>query len=102
MLWSSDPTKLEPSICTSTRTTAGTENEVVNTWFVNEPTITDTGAQSHWEAELKKASEFVENAISVLIVAGAGIGVDSGLPDYRGPNGFWRGNPWLKHKLTVF
>ena len=25
--------------------------------------------------------------------AGAGMGVDSGLPDYRGPEGFWRAYP---------
>ena len=28
----------------------------------------------------------------LLIVAGAGMGIDSGLPDYRGPNGLWN-NP---------
>jgi len=26
----------------------------------------------------------------LVIAAGAGMGVDSGLPDFRGPEGFWR------------
>jgi NAD-dependent SIR2 family protein deacetylase len=29
----------------------------------------------------------------VLVCAGAGMGVDSGLPDFRGPEGFWRAYP---------
>lgn len=47
---------------------------------------------AQWKEQLKKAASYVKDATALLIVAGAGIGVDSGLPDYRGPNGFWRGN----------
>lgn len=37
----------------------------------------------------------------VIITAGAGMGVDSGLPDFRGPNGFWKTyKPFKKHLLT--
>jgi len=32
-------------------------------------------------------------ADALLIGAGAGMGVDSGLPDFRGPQGFWRAYP---------
>ena len=28
-----------------------------------------------------------------MVAAGAGMGVDSGLPDFRGPEGFWRAYP---------
>lgn len=38
----------------------------------------------------------------VLITAGAGIGVDSGLPDFRGTEGFWREYPLLKNKNISF
>ena len=31
----------------------------------------------------------------LLVAAGAGIGVDSGLPDFRGTEGFWRAYPPL-------
>lgn len=41
--------------------------------------------------ELDEAAAIIDEATAVLIVAGAGIGVDSGLPDYRGPTGFWKG-----------
>jgi NAD-dependent SIR2 family protein deacetylase len=32
-------------------------------------------------------------ADALLVCAGAGMGVDSGLPDFRGPEGFWRAYP---------
>jgi NAD-dependent SIR2 family protein deacetylase len=33
---------------------------------------------------------------AVLITAGAGIGIDSGLPDFRGNTGFWEAYPYFK------
>ncbi len=42
---------------------------------------------------LDKAAEALVNADAVLITAGAGIGVDSGLPDFRGNEGFWKAYP---------
>lgn len=33
----------------------------------------------------------------LLITAGAGMVVDSGLPDFRGTEGFWRAYPALRH-----
>nr|WP_254210043.1 Sir2 family NAD-dependent protein deacetylase [Burkholderia multivorans] len=33
----------------------------------------------------------------MLVTAGAGMGVDSGLPDFRGKEGFWRVYPALRH-----
>ncbi|GEL17443.1 NAD-dependent protein deacetylase [Pseudonocardia asaccharolytica DSM 44247 = NBRC 16224] len=35
----------------------------------------------------------LRGADALLICAGAGMGVDSGLPDFRGPEGFWRAYP---------
>lgn len=43
-----------------------------------------------------KAKEVIKQADSVLITAGAGMGVDSGLPDFRGKEGFWRAYPYAK------
>lgn len=40
----------------------------------------------------RAAAAFVQ-ADAVLITAGAGMGVDSGLPDFRGNQGFWKAYP---------
>jgi len=39
------------------------------------------------------AAEAVAAAEALVICAGAGMGVDSGLPDFRGDEGFWRAYP---------
>lgn len=38
--------------------------------------------------KLKKAAEVVANSNFLMFTAGAGIGTDSGLPDFRGKEGF--------------
>lgn len=38
----------------------------------------------------------------LLITAGAGMGVDSGLPDFRGDNGFWNAYPALERSGIEF
>ncbi|WP_434421672.1 SIR2 family NAD-dependent protein deacylase [Nannocystis pusilla] len=40
-----------------------------------------------------RAAAAVRSADALMICAGAGMGVDSGLPDFRGPEGFWRAYP---------
>lgn len=40
-----------------------------------------------------RAAAAISAADAILITAGAGMGVDSGLPDFRGPEGFWRAYP---------
>ena len=44
----------------------------------------------------KKAADFIRAADAILITAGAGIGVDSGLPDFRGNQGFWKAYPFAR------
>jgi NAD-dependent SIR2 family protein deacetylase len=44
---------------------------------------------------LAAAAEALSKADALLITAGAGMGVDSGLPDFRGNEGFWRAYPPL-------
>lgn len=43
--------------------------------------------------EIEKAAAVLTAAKTLVITAGAGMGVDSGLPDFRGPQGFWRAYP---------
>ncbi len=42
---------------------------------------------------LSRAAEAVRRASALVLTAGAGMGVDSGLPDFRGNEGFWRAYP---------
>jgi len=42
---------------------------------------------------LSQAAEVMSSADAMVIGAGAGMSVDSGLPDFRGPQGFWRAYP---------
>jgi NAD-dependent SIR2 family protein deacetylase len=50
--------------------------------------------------QLEQAAHAVASADALLIAAGAGMGVDSGLPDFRGDHGFWRAYPPY-HKLGL-
>jgi NAD-dependent SIR2 family protein deacetylase len=45
------------------------------------------------EAAIDRAAQAVAQAEALLIGAGAGMGVDSGLPDFRGSKGFWQAYP---------
>lgn len=50
---------------------------------------------SDLQAGYAAAAALIEQADALVIAAGAGIGVDSGLPDFRGAEGFWRAYPAL-------
>lgn len=43
--------------------------------------------------KITQAAELIDAADALFIGAGAGMGVDSGLPDFRGDQGFWRAYP---------
>ena len=45
------------------------------------------------EEKVRAAAEAIARAHGLLVTAGAGMGVDSGLPDFRGPEGFWSAYP---------
>jgi len=45
------------------------------------------------DAKVRPAAEVIKAADALLVTAGAGMGVDSGLPDFRGAQGFWRAYP---------
>jgi len=47
-----------------------------------------------------KARKTIDDAEVILITAGAGMGVDSGLPDFRGNDGFWKAYPVIQ-KLGI-
>ncbi len=45
------------------------------------------------DEKVREATAAIKAADALLITAGAGMGVDSGLPDFRGQQGFWRAYP---------
>lgn len=47
------------------------------------------------DQDIQRAAQLLQDADALLITAGAGMGVDSGLPDFRGPEGFWGAYPAL-------
>ncbi|MFM0140373.1 SIR2 family NAD-dependent protein deacylase [Caballeronia grimmiae] len=49
------------------------------------------------DEKLQTAARWLMEADGMLVTAGAGMGVDSGLPDFRGDQGFWRAYPALQH-----
>lgn len=51
--------------------------------------------QRRHEVAAQKAAMLLSEADSLIITAGAGMGIDSGLPDFRGPGGFWGVYPAL-------
>src|SRR3970040_724524 len=46
-----------------------------------------------------QVKSWVEEAERVVVLTGAGISTDSGIPDFRGPQGLWTKNP-LAEKMS--
>lgn len=51
--------------------------------------------QNYW-----RAAEAIKKADAIIVTSGAGMGVDSGLPDFRGNEGFWNSYPAYR-KLNI-
>ncbi len=54
------------------------------------------------EENLQKAKQLLEKCDAIFVTAGAGMGVDSGLPDFRGVEGFWNAYPKAKELGLAF
>src|SRR3954468_6059087 len=44
-------------------------------------------------SEIKQVRELVDGARRIVVLTGAGISTESGIPDFRGPQGLWTKNP---------
>jgi NAD-dependent deacetylase len=50
---------------------------------------------------LSEARELIDRARRVVVLTGAGISTDSGIPDFRGPQGVWTLNPKAEHMSDI-
>lgn len=62
----------------------------------------DPGSETVDASEVERAASLIEQADALIVAAGAGMGVDSGLPDFRGKDGFWRAYPALRDAQIDF
>jgi NAD-dependent SIR2 family protein deacetylase len=51
---------------------------------------------------ITQAAEKLSKCKMILIGAGAGMGKDSGLPDFRGNDGFWNNYPPYRNKFNFY
>jgi len=59
------------------------------------------GSVSRVDARIGEARRLVERAERVVVLTGAGISTDSGIPDFRGPNGVWTKDPEAEKLATL-
>lgn len=52
--------------------------------------------------DIEHAADLISQADTLVVAAGAGMGVDSGLPDFRGTDGFWNAHPALGRERIEF
>ena len=51
--------------------------------------------------EVGDARRLIDDAQQVVVLTGAGISTDSGIPDFRGPQGVWTKNPGAEKTATL-
>ena len=52
-------------------------------------------------SDIEQARTLIDEAHRVTVLTGAGISTDSGIPDFRGPQGVWTKNPGAERKATL-
>jgi NAD-dependent protein deacetylase/lipoamidase len=51
--------------------------------------------------ELNEIARWVTSASKIVVLTGAGISTESGIPDFRGPNGVWTRNPGAERLASL-
>jgi len=51
--------------------------------------------------DLERVTRLVDEASAITVLTGAGISTDSGIPDFRGPNGVWTKDPSAEKRATL-
>ena len=65
--------------------------------------VGETGAMDVdvFNDEIRLVAGWVAAAERIVVLTGAGISTDSGIPDFRGPNGVWTKNPAAEKMATI-
>ena len=56
---------------------------------------------SNLEGQIRIVRGWIEEANHIVVLTGAGISTDSGIPDFRGPQGLWTKNPEAEKMATL-
>jgi NAD-dependent deacetylase len=65
-----------------------------NTWVTENAWHTgNTGDTTEIRTAIGDMAEFLEDAHRLVVLTGAGVSTESGIPDFRGPNGIWSRRP---------
>jgi len=51
--------------------------------------------------DVREVAEWIDEAERITVLTGAGISTDSGIPDFRGPQGVWTKNPKAEKMATL-
>ena len=58
-------------------------------------------AERDLETAIQRVKGWIDAAGRVVVLTGAGISTDSGIPDFRGPQGVWTKNPEAEKQATI-
>lgn len=53
------------------------------------------------DSTIQEVRHWVDSARKIVVLTGAGISTDSGIPDFRGPKGVWTRNPGAEKQSTI-
>jgi NAD-dependent deacetylase len=65
------------------------------------PALTAVDEPTEETEEMARARALLERARRVVVLTGAGISTDSGIQDFRGPDGLWTKNPEAEKMATL-
>ena len=65
------------------------------------PCVPDLPRVESVDPEVSRAAGLVAQSERIVVLTGAGISTDSGIPDFRGPDGVWTKNPEAEKTATI-